>query len=63
MKKTVTAVKKPVKPDQPVQVARLAQGAKTSAPEVLATHKGVALSMGNNGYGNGDHRDAEFERF
>jgi hypothetical protein len=56
-------VKKPVKPDQPVQVARLAQGAKTSAPEVLATHKGVALSMGNNGYGNGDHRDAEFERF
>jgi PAS domain S-box-containing protein len=63
MKKTVTAVKKPVKPDQPVQVARLAQGAKTSAPEVLATHKGVALSMGNNGHGNGDHRDAEFERF
>jgi methyl-accepting chemotaxis protein len=57
MKKTVTGVKKPV------QVTRLAQRATTSAPGVLATHKGVALTMGNNGNGNGDHRDAEFERF
>jgi len=57
MKKTVTGVKKPV------QVAHLAQGAKTASPGVLATHKGVALTMGNNGNGNGDHRDAEFERF
>jgi methyl-accepting chemotaxis protein len=63
MKKSVTGLKKPVKPIQPVQVTHLAQGTTTSAPGVLATHKGVALSMGNNGNGNGDHRDAEFERF
>jgi methyl-accepting chemotaxis protein len=63
MKKTVTIEKKPVKPSQPVQVAHLAQRAKTSSPGVLMTHKGVALAMGNDGHGNGDHRDEEFERF
>jgi methyl-accepting chemotaxis protein len=63
MRKTATGAKKPVKPSQPVQVAHLAQGAKTAVPRVLATHKGVALTMGNDGHGNGDNRDAEFERF
>jgi PAS domain S-box-containing protein len=63
MRKTVTEAKKPVKPSQPVPVAHLAQGAKTAAPGVLSTHKGVVLAMGNNGHGNGDSKDAEFERF
>ncbi len=63
MKKTAAAVKKPSKPSQPFQVAHLAQGAKPASPEVLAAHRGVALTMGNSGNGNGDHRDVEFERF
>jgi methyl-accepting chemotaxis protein len=63
MRRTVAGVKKPVKPSQPVQVAHLAHGAKTAAPGILATRKGVALAMGNNGHGNGDDRDSEFERF
>ncbi len=58
-----TGAKKPLQSSQPVQVAHFAQGAKTASPALLATHKGVALSLGNDGHGNGDHRDAEFERF
>jgi len=61
MRKIVTGEKKQIRTG-PVQVAHLAQG-KVVSPGVLATHKGIALTMGNEGHGNGDHRDAEFERF
>ena len=60
-----TGEKKQIKPSHAVQVVHLAPGAKPAATGVLATHKGVALSMNTEGLGkgNGDSRDAEFERF
>jgi methyl-accepting chemotaxis protein len=48
----------------PVHLAHLAAGAKAAPPKVSVPHHGLAFNLGG-GYGkdNGDHRDAEFEKF
>jgi methyl-accepting chemotaxis protein len=50
---------------KPVQIAPVGQKGQITKKAVLATHKGAVLSMASNssGNGNGDSRDAEFERF
>ena len=50
---------------KPARIARPGYGATKAKPAVLATHKGVLVTMNENGNskGNGDGRDAEFERF
>jgi methyl-accepting chemotaxis protein len=58
---TAMGVKEPARSGRSPQVVHV-QG-KKSAPRVLATHKGIALRLGNDGNGKGDGRDAEFERF
>jgi methyl-accepting chemotaxis protein len=63
MRKVMTSVKKPTTPSHAIQVAHLAPAAKSAAPGVLATHKGVALNLRHEHKGNGDSRDAEFDRF
>ena len=59
MQRTAPAVKKPV------QIAHPVPGAAKAKQAVLATRKGVALNLGTEGpgKGNGDSRDAEFEKF
>jgi len=59
MQRTTPAVNKPAR------IARLVQGATKAKPAVLATHKGVLLTMDKNddSEGNGDSKDAEFEKF
>ena len=60
-----TGAKKQSKPSHPIHVAHIFAAAKPAATGVLATHKGVALNLNTEGpgKGNGDSRDAEFERF
>ncbi len=60
-----TGVTKQSKPSHPVHVAHVFPAAKPAATGVLATYKGVALNLKTDGpgRGNGDGRDAEFERF
>jgi methyl-accepting chemotaxis protein len=50
---------------KPGRIARPVPEATKAKPAVLATHKGVLLTMDNddNGKRHGDGRDAEFERF
>jgi methyl-accepting chemotaxis protein len=59
MQRTAPAVKKPL------QIAHPVPGAAKAKQAVLTTHKGVDLKLGTEGpgNGNGDRRDAEFERF
>ena len=59
MQRTAPALKKPL------QTAHAKPEAKKARQTVLATRKGVALDLaaGGPGNGNGDHRDAEFEKF
>jgi methyl-accepting chemotaxis protein len=48
----------------PVHVAHLAAGVKAAQSKIAVPHRGLALNMGDgSGKGNGDHRDAEFEKF
>jgi len=48
----------------PVHVAHLAAGKKAAPAKVAVMNKGIALNLGGgSGKGNGDHRDAEFEKF
>jgi len=58
-------VKKQSKPSHLVHVAHIHPAAKPAATGAFATHKGVALDLNTEGpgRGNGDSRDAEFERF
>ena len=49
---------------RPVHVAHLAAGKKAAPAGVTAAHRGISLNLGDgSGKGNGDHRDAEFEKF
>jgi methyl-accepting chemotaxis protein len=59
-----TGRKRPGTSGRADEVSHLAPAEKPAAT-VLATHKGVALNLGTEvpGKGNGDSRDAEFERF
>jgi methyl-accepting chemotaxis protein len=57
MRGTTPAGKKPARIDPP------GQGATKAKQSVLATHKGVVLSMGSDHRGKGDASDAEFEQF
>jgi hypothetical protein len=59
MHKTSPAVQKPARIAHPVP------GSAKAKPAVLATHKGVLLTMEHDGdsKGNGDGREAEYEQY
>ncbi len=62
MHRRIAAARRPVAAHK-LQVAHLAPAAKAAAAAVAAAHKGVALNLGTAGKGDGDSRDAEFEKF